>query len=151
MEFPIHRHLRVADRVAEFIEHVTTEDRIRRKPQHEMLSVEIRASYYRGRELFMLVVAGGNVSTFSREQLVLAGRDMKLEAPIIAGYKRLQVLTILGVRNRNASTCQRAAGLGVNGCSRDSVRTGRDRTRLPVFRLCRSQTTPNHTTSRKQN
>src|ERR1700680_4183675 len=62
MEFPIHCHLRVPDRVSDFIEHTASQDRIRRKPQHQILSIEIRASYDRSRELIMLVVARGNVS-----------------------------------------------------------------------------------------
>src|ERR1019366_8512726 len=101
MILPIDHDLRMPDRISKFIQHLAAKHGVRRQPQSQAFRIEIGTSDDRGRVPVMLVVGSRNKSALRPLERVLACRNTKLEASIIASNDRLQALPILNVPNRD--------------------------------------------------
>ena len=118
----IHHNLSTADGITTFVEHLSRQYRIWCQPQNKILRIELGSRHDRGRKLLVLVIGSADESAFFPYERILARRNMKLEAAIVASEQRLTVPLILRVSDCNAAAGEQIGGPGIDHFPSDAIR-----------------------------
>src|SRR6267154_3372895 len=126
MSFPIDHDLCAANRFSEFVQYLAGKYGVGGKAQREIFCVEIGSGHYCGRELLVMAVGGGNESSFSALEQILAGWDMELKTAVSASNDGSHALPIFRVGDSDVGARERSADPCIHDRPSDAVGAGRN-------------------------